>query len=500
MKGPIAVVSVALLVLAGCTPGTAPTTPAPTTASTAATSAAPSAAPVVLGEAYDLPADRDVAQWGEPLASKVGRKLSDRSLNMSRQGWRVDLMGVYRLADDRVLAEFRLNADNAVRPDMQVWQDPAYDAWFHEGDRRNGGYYGKVWEFADVRLTVTGDDASYRAVRTATGYCLCSMAVTYPKGRGDVPAYVVVSAPKGATSVDLSLRDVGTFAGVAVSPTMPTRSVVPLGSGYQLRLLTASRPASGGITVRFAIEAPEAGIEGTTFVTRRPDQLGSAPWQSLNDYAPSFQALVAVDPGGVWGGWPKPGTKGACDSCTELDLAGRGKAVEGEITVPDPGSPDVLVAPTVGWPFSAVAAAGSATRSDAAVRYRWRQVTTGATIGDGEIDLDTAVLFNIDKATLTGKANAVLDRAAKALQGQEGRSVSIVGHTDSTGSTAHNQNLSERRAAAVRAALQQRLGTGWTFSVAGRAAVARRGKESGLSGDKLTRARALNRRVEVSVK
>lgn len=500
MKGPIAVVSAALLVLAGCTPGADPTTPAPTSAPTSATSTAPSATPVVLGKAYDLPADRDIAQWGQPLASKVGRKLSDPGVNMSREGWQVDLMGVYRLAEDRVLAEFRLNADNAVRPDMQVWQDPAYDSWFHEHDRKNGGYYGKVWEFSDVRAKVAGDDTSYRAVRTATGYCLCSMAVTYPKGKGYVPAYVVVSTPKGATSVDLSLRDVGTFAGVAVSPTMPSRSLVPLGFGYQLRVLGVSRPAAGAVTVRFSIEAPAAGIEGTQFVTRRPDQLSSAPWQSLNDYSAYFAALVAVDPGGVWGGWPKTGTADGCEACTRLDVVREGKAVDGEITMPDPGSADVLVAPTVGWPFSPVVSTGSPARSDAAVRYRWRQVTTGASIGDGEIDLDTAVLFNIDKATLTGKANAVLDRAAKALQGQEGRSVSIVGHTDSTGTTAHNQDLSERRAAAVKAALQQRLGAGWTFSVEGRGESDPRVKESGLSGDKLTRARALNRRVEVSVK
>lgn len=495
-------VVVPLVVVAGCTPTSspAPSTP-PVTSAPSTTVTSP--APVAPGTKYGLPPDRDTAQWGEPVASKVGKKLSNPTLNLSREGWRVDLMGVYRLAEDRVLAEFRLNADNALRSDMHVWVDPDYDAWFHQNDRRNGGYQGSFWEFSDVRLSVPGDDASYRPVRTRTNFCLCSMTNQYIKGYGDFPAYVVLSTPKGATSVDLSLRDVGTFSGVVVSPSMPTRSVVPLGFGYQLRLQGVSRPAPGTLRARYSLELPAGGVPGTMFRVRYLYQIdGGAPWKILLDLADSYQGVLAVDPGGVDGGWPKTGTEGACDSCTKVDgqLTKPGTAVDLEIDLPDPGTQDVMVAATGAWPFSGIAVAGSPSAAQGLVQYRWQQVSTGATIGKDDISLDAAVLFTVDKATLTPRANAVLDRAAKALQAQDGRAVQIVGHTDSTGSTAHNQDLSERRAAAVKNGLAQRLGAGWTFTVKGVGETDPQVKETGLGGAKLARARELNRRVEVSVK
>lgn len=157
-----------------------------------------------------------------------------------------------------------------------------------------------------------------------------------------------------------------------------------------------------------------------------------------------------------------------------------------------------MAAPTVGWPLTAVPVEPDAPRSEQAVWYQGRKVTTGATIKDGQIDLDSAVLFAVDKATLTTTANSVLDRTAKTLQDQEKRTVRVVGHTDSTGSTAHNLDLSKRRAQAVREALTKRLGAGWTFMVEGSGESQPRIKESGLSGAELDRARALNRRVEVS--
>lgn len=499
----VTVLAAALLALVGCTP-TQPT-PQPSTPSTSAsgTPASPSATPVAPGERYDLPADRDVAQWGTPIASKVGKKLSDPRLITSREGWRVDLMGVYRLASDRVLVEFRLNADDAVRPDLKVWNDPDYDWWFHPNDPKNAGYTGTVWEFSDVQLKVAGDDTSYRAVRTASHYCLCTMSTENVKGYGDYPAYVVLTTPKDASSVSLSLRDVGTFADVAVTTTPPVRSVVPLGFGYQLRLLAVSRPVPGTVHVRFSLELPAGGIEGTTFRPRYMYQVGgAAPWKELVDSSSSYQNLIALDPGGVDGGWPKTSSQGKCDSCTVTEgyLSKPGTAMDLEMDLPDPGTPTVLVTPTVGWPFSAVPTEGTPSAGSGLVHYRPQSKTTGADISDGDFNLDTAVLFAVDKATLTSRASATLDKVATALKAQSGRALVIVGHTDSTGSNAHNLDLSRRRAAAVKAALEQRLGDGWTYTTRGVGEGDPRVRESGLSGAQLERARALNRRVEVSVK
>jgi len=59
------------------------------------------------------------------------------------------------------------------------------------------------------------------------------------------------------------------------------------------------------------------------------------------------------------------------------------------------------------------------------------------------------VNFEFDSAVLTAKAKGVLDGVAKTLKAKAGQRITIAGHTDSRGSDAYNQKLSERRAQAV---------------------------------------------------
>ena len=66
---------------------------------------------------------------------------------------------------------------------------------------------------------------------------------------------------------------------------------------------------------------------------------------------------------------------------------------------------------------------------------------------------DYVIYFEFDKADVTKAAGAVLDEL-KATSG--GSSVSVVGHTDTTGSAAYNQKLSERRAGNTAKALETR--------------------------------------------
>jgi len=60
------------------------------------------------------------------------------------------------------------------------------------------------------------------------------------------------------------------------------------------------------------------------------------------------------------------------------------------------------------------------------------------------------VHFDFDKATLRPEAIVILNNAAGLLTTQERVVVEVAGHTDSVGSDAYNQGLSERRANAVR--------------------------------------------------
>ncbi len=110
------------------------------------------------------------------------------------------------------------------------------------------------------------------------------------------------------------------------------------------------------------------------------------------------------------------------------------------------------------------------------------------------------VLFTFAKADLTPDAHTKIERMATVLNQQaSGRHISIEGHTDSIGSEAANQRLSERRAEVVTTGLKdhgvsaQRLtskGFGERYPVAPNATAAGADNPSG---------RAKNRRVEVVI-
>jgi outer membrane protein OmpA-like peptidoglycan-associated protein len=94
--------------------------------------------------------------------------------------------------------------------------------------------------------------------------------------------------------------------------------------------------------------------------------------------------------------------------------------------------------------------------------YGFRQTPRGATLS-----LQEEVLFATDSATLRPGAVDRLASLADYLKNERGVRVAIEGHTDSRGTDAYNQNLSERRAAAVRDAMDQLDVTRARFSVEG---------------------------------
>jgi outer membrane protein OmpA-like peptidoglycan-associated protein len=63
------------------------------------------------------------------------------------------------------------------------------------------------------------------------------------------------------------------------------------------------------------------------------------------------------------------------------------------------------------------------------------------------------ILFDVDKATLKPGADQNVRRIAAILKQYPDKQISVEGHTDNTGTDAHNQALSESRAASVRMAL-----------------------------------------------
>ncbi|MGP7960707.1 OmpA family protein [Sanguibacter sp. A247] len=84
-------------------------------------------------------------------------------------------------------------------------------------------------------------------------------------------------------------------------------------------------------------------------------------------------------------------------------------------------------------------------------------IVTETSVEKVVINLGSDVLFAVNEATLTGAAKKAIERAAATIRTREPGTVAVVGHTDDNGSTADNQRLSERRAAAVAKALRAAL-------------------------------------------
>lgn len=86
--------------------------------------------------------------------------------------------------------------------------------------------------------------------------------------------------------------------------------------------------------------------------------------------------------------------------------------------------------------------------SEAASIQREQDILTATFKGD--------VLFDFNSSILKPGAYAEMDRVAKILNAYPQTSIRVEGHTDSTGTEAYNQALSEKRALTVKNALIQR--------------------------------------------
>lgn len=110
------------------------------------------------------------------------------------------------------------------------------------------------------------------------------------------------------------------------------------------------------------------------------------------------------------------------------------------------------------------------------------------------VALNADVLFAVDQSDLTPQAQQTLkDTAAKINKNAKGVA-SIVGYTDDTGTSAHNQTLSEARAQSVLSALQPLVtNTNVTLTASGM------GEQDPVADNGTDAGRQLNRRVTVTM-
>jgi OOP family OmpA-OmpF porin len=104
------------------------------------------------------------------------------------------------------------------------------------------------------------------------------------------------------------------------------------------------------------------------------------------------------------------------------------------------------------------------------------------------------VNFDFDKSDIRSDGRPVLDEAIRVLQAEPGVTVTVEGHTDSMGTDAYNQALSERRARAVASYLKAGGISGKRLSTVGY------GESKPVASNATDDGRAQNRRVEFRIR
>lgn len=150
----------------------------------------------------------------------------------------------------------------------------------------------------------------------------------------------------------------------------------------------------------------------------------------------------------------------------------------------------------VGAGIGAVAGAGIGYYMDEQEK-KLKQQTAGTGIdvireGDNLIlDMPSEVTFAVDSSNIDPGFRSTLDQVATTLVQYEKTYVDVLGHTDSTGTDAYNQALSERRATSVAGYLESR------GLQSARVATRGYGESQPKASNTTEEGRAANRRVEI---
>jgi OOP family OmpA-OmpF porin len=120
-------------------------------------------------------------------------------------------------------------------------------------------------------------------------------------------------------------------------------------------------------------------------------------------------------------------------------------------------------------------------------------VSTGTQDASEKISFDTETLFDFDKTTLKNEGKQRLDLLAARLMDGVVQVVVALGHTDSMGTQAYNQQLSEKRARAVADYLSNKGIPNEKIFTEGR------GGSQPIASNSSEAGRAMNRRVAIEV-
>lgn len=196
-------------------------------------------------------------------------------------------------------------------------------------------------------------------------------------------------------------------------------------------------------------------------------------------YVQDGRGVIARDPFGLcWrtGYWTPADAVPGCDGplvpvCNDKQMLKDNKCVDRPVEAPP-------VAPPVTTPAATTTAPAAA----AAPAIKSEKVTFAAD-----------ALFDFDKAVLKPEGKAKIDDLASKLQSIDVEVIIANGHTDSVGTDAYNQKLSERRANAVKAYMVSKGIDAKRIFTEGK------GEKQPVADNKTAAGRAKNRRVEIEV-
>ncbi len=126
-----------------------------------------------------------------------------------------------------------------------------------------------------------------------------------------------------------------------------------------------------------------------------------------------------------------------------------------------------------------------------------KQTVPGADVvreGEGLIvKFDSGILFDVNKTALKTAATTNLQNLAASMQQNPDTNIMVVGYTDNTGSDTYNQNLSVRRAEAVKSSITANGVSGSRLTTQGK------GESEPIADNSTEAGRSQNRRVEIVI-
>lgn len=111
-----------------------------------------------------------------------------------------------------------------------------------------------------------------------------------------------------------------------------------------------------------------------------------------------------------------------------------------------------------------------------------------------DMQLQSDVLFDTNKATIKSDAKPTLNKVATVLSAFPDGKITVTGHADARGSDDRNLELSQERAEAVKTWLQAKAGV-----PGDRIITIAEGEDAPVASNQTAEGRQLNRRVEISV-